>query len=355
MPASRYSLTLHLPSHDQYSVHNEPAQRYQAPAPVTSSYVPIGRPVINQSKPVAPPTPVGTSYASKQNELAEIRKTQEELAGRAATAPSTAGVAAVKTMTPPVARSPAPAAVPSPPVVPSTAPVSPPAPAPTPAKSSYERPEPVVSYGSSLYLQALHLLRLLPQGTSYTPVSLPKPGKLVNRWGANAVQQDSDTSAPKAPTPSWSRPTPTSTPSATAAASPLAPNTGAAQKPLTWSERQAIAKKQREEEEAASAAATSAQVGAPKLTTAGSGAAFGVGAGVGAAAGAGLARVAPRFDDDDDEGQKAPEWDDDDDEPASAPPPTPPAPPAPPAPPRSVVAEPEPVGRSVSFACFACN
>jgi hypothetical protein len=95
----------------KYSVHNEPAQKYQAPAPVvrsllrsyqnmtlkvkrqTSSYVPIGRPVIQHSKPAAPPTPVGTSYQSKRDELGDIRKAQ--------TAPSAASVPAPKTMTPP--------------------------------------------------------------------------------------------------------------------------------------------------------------------------------------------------------------------------------------------------------------
>lgn len=43
------------------------------PLAQSSSYVPIGRPEIVQSKPQAPPTPVGTSYASKRNELADIR------------------------------------------------------------------------------------------------------------------------------------------------------------------------------------------------------------------------------------------------------------------------------------------
>lgn len=90
-------------SGSKYSVHNEPAQPYRAPAPVvrpalfqpgyaychaqTSSYVPIGRPTIVQSRPTPPPTVVGTSYASKQNELAEIRKTQAGLVGTKADPP----------------------------------------------------------------------------------------------------------------------------------------------------------------------------------------------------------------------------------------------------------------------------
>ena len=136
----------------QYSVHNEPAQRYVAPAPVTSSYVPVGRPVINQTKPVAPPTPVGTSYQSKQNELAEIRKTQESLAGarQQQHQPPSAGIQAQKTMTPPVARSPAPAAVPSPPVVPSAPPAAP----SMPAREKTERPAAVVSLPICAHLLA---------------------------------------------------------------------------------------------------------------------------------------------------------------------------------------------------------
>ncbi|KAK4693655.1 hypothetical protein P7C70_g8884, partial [Phenoliferia sp. Uapishka_3] len=210
-------------SGSKYSVHNEPAQKYQAPAPVTSSYVPVGRPTITQSRPVAPPTPVGTSYASKQNELAEIRKTQESLIGsRVATAPSTAGIEAPKTMTPPPTfnRPPPPAAAPQPPVVASASfgSSSVPAKSVNPPASSYERPEPV--------------------GTSYTPVSLPKPGKLANRWG---------------------QPQPTEPESAPSPASRAPISTG---KQMTWSERQAAAKKQREEEDAASASAGQQSLGA---------------------------------------------------------------------------------------------
>lgn len=59
----------------------------------TSSYVPVGRPTITQSRPAAPPTPVGTSYVSRAGELAAIRGTQEALFGRAqpAIAPAVVG------------------------------------------------------------------------------------------------------------------------------------------------------------------------------------------------------------------------------------------------------------------------
>ena len=70
-------------------------------------------------------------------------------------------------------------------------------------------------------------------GTSYTPISLGRPGKLGNRWG----QAQADEAAEKLATPAPSTP-------------------AASSKPLTWSERQALAKTQREQDEATSAAAS---------------------------------------------------------------------------------------------------
>ncbi|SCZ93919.1 BZ3500_MvSof-1268-A1-R1_Chr6-3g08986 [Microbotryum saponariae] len=214
----------------KYSIHNEPAQRYVAPKPVSSSYVPIGRPEISHSKPAPPPTPVGTIYQSKANELAEIRAKQ----AAAASAPKPSfprdepsSDAFAPRVVAPVVRAPAFATAPAPPAPappkPTPAPVAQ-APERAPGGVTYERPEAV--------------------GTAYTPVSLPKPGKLANRWGANA--------ASSSPSPS----------PASYGASPLNPGAGAAQKPLTWSERQALAKKQREEEDEASAAAGQRSLGA---------------------------------------------------------------------------------------------
>lgn len=90
---------------------------YAGPPTQKSSYVPIGRPDIQHSRPAAPTTPVGTAYESKRDELASIRQTQQQqsagsrfgggsTAGRLQTAPESQGIAAVKAMTPPVARSP---------------------------------------------------------------------------------------------------------------------------------------------------------------------------------------------------------------------------------------------------------
>lgn len=285
-------------------MHNEPPQPYRAPAPITSSYTPIGRPIINASKPSAPPTPVGTSYASKRDELAEIRKQHE---------PETRGIPAQKIVTPPVVRTPAPTAVPSAPVVASSAP---PATAPpAPAREKEERPAAVVR-PLSLSLPLCDKLKLkmlcVIQGTAYTPISLPKPGKLANRWGQPqpARSPSPERNPPAASsTPSWSRPTPTTTPAA-----------GAEKKPLTWSERQAAAKKQRDEEDAA-AGAQSLEFAAKDKDKDKAGnvfvsksAAVAVGAG---AVGVGLAKVVPRFDDDDEQGKEAPDWDDDEPSPAA--------------------------------------
>lgn len=111
----------------------------------SSSYVPVGRPVIQQSRPAAPPTPVGTNYETKKNELAEIRKTQESLVGPGA--PAARPTPAPSTATPPAGlrTATAPAAAPQPPVIPSRA--AEPETTPAPVQSAYERPAPVVSLG----------------------------------------------------------------------------------------------------------------------------------------------------------------------------------------------------------------
>jgi hypothetical protein len=94
------------------------------------------------------------------------------------------------------------------------------------------------------------------QGTAYTPVSLPAPKKLANRWGAGAVLQESASSSPPASSKPvlnrWGSGATSSTPGA--AAGP-APTEG---KKLTWSERQALAKARDAEEEQRSKAGQSA-------------------------------------------------------------------------------------------------
>lgn len=107
-----------------------------------SSYVPIGRPEIIQTRPVPPPTPIGTSYQSKQNELAEIRKTQESLIGRA---PSVEGTRIAAPITPPVVFS-TPISVPSIPSRPVASVPTPSTVAAPPPPIISERPTAVVSY-----------------------------------------------------------------------------------------------------------------------------------------------------------------------------------------------------------------
>ena len=74
------------------------------------------------------------------------------------------------------------------------------------------------------------------KGTNYTPVNLPPPKKLVNPFEKMAQQTSSSPSTPTKPA------------------------VGGAKK-LTWSERQALAKKQQEEEEARSKASSFKPVG----------------------------------------------------------------------------------------------
>jgi drebrin-like protein len=76
------------------------------------------------------------------------------------------------------------------------------------------------------------LKRPSQQGTNYVPVSLPKPKKLVNPFAARQAEAEAAALAAQQP----------STPSKTPVSA-----TGA--KKLTWSERQALAKKQQAEEE----------------------------------------------------------------------------------------------------------
>ncbi|KAG0653279.1 hypothetical protein C6P46_003146, partial [Rhodotorula mucilaginosa] len=272
----------------RYSVHNEAPQRYVAPAPVGSSYVPVGRPQISQTKPVAPPTPVGTAYESKRNELANIRAGHATAAPtkvptpsfnappppNPATAPATSGLTASEPATPPPVKSAfSPASFPT---ATATAPASSAAAAATRASEAIpDRPGPV--------------------GTAYTPVSLPKPGKLANRWQEVVSSSQSSSSEPERK-PAFS--------------SGGGGGGGGGKSGLTWSQRQEAARKQREEEDAASRAAgeasslqlPSSSVGAKAASAAAiggtaavglaAGATLGIGAGIAGAAAAGIGAMA---------------------------------------------------------------
>lgn len=222
----------------RYSIHKEAPVKMSAPAPVGSAYVPVGRPDIAsltaKAKKEEPIEPVGTSYEPKRNELASIRAAQNR-AIPTPPAPTTpaAPPAPFSSLTRPAAvTAPAQSSTNvispidsseshiSPPKafssrtatpVPSNL-VAPSAPSITKASEARERPEAV--------------------GTSYTPVSLGKPGKLGNRWNPGAAAQE----------------TPSSTPSFGANRNVSSGSGGK----MTWSERQAAAKKQAEAEDAKS-------------------------------------------------------------------------------------------------------
>lgn len=154
---------------------------------------------------------------------------------------------------------------------------APPAPAPiVSASTPAEPPKPsAASAGDD---------RIAPVGTAYTPVSLPKPKKLGNRWGPGAVpvgggSDDEDHSSAK----TAAVPKPSAFASARSAfggagGAPPAPSgigksfagsTGAVGggKKLTWSERQAEAKRQREEEERAAQEGTSRAFLIPRVSS----------------------------------------------------------------------------------------
>jgi hypothetical protein len=168
------------------------------------------------------------------------------------TAPSSSFVRSTSTTTAPTfARSSAPSPAVAQPPPPAAPPAAPPVSASTPAA---EAPKSTLADD-----------RIAPVGTAYTPVSLPKPKKLGNRWGPGAVPVggSDDEHEEKSGGAGVVKPSafasarsafggggaPTSSGGAKFGGSAGA--VGGAGKKLTWSERQAEAKRQREEEERA--------------------------------------------------------------------------------------------------------
>ncbi|KAH7904712.1 hypothetical protein BJ138DRAFT_1119147 [Hygrophoropsis aurantiaca] len=214
----------------KYSTHNKRARKAEPIAPVGTSYTPVGRPDIASLRKVPPP-PSKVSPAPAPSAGASIPKSALPSAprpmygGSSSTAPARATTAAA-------ARAPVgawaeestivSAAPPPPPAVPS---------APRPVVSSYQPPARAVAppaappAAPAVPTKPAEDDRIAPVGTAYTPVSLPAPKKLTNRFAQFEAQSQAQT---QQRTP--------------------APATGGAKK-LTWSERQALAKKQAEEEE----------------------------------------------------------------------------------------------------------
>ncbi|KAI5449642.1 actin binding protein, variant 2 [Naganishia albida] len=265
------------------------------------------------------------------------------------TAPSSSFVRPTGTTQPSFARSGAPspavsqpsAAVPEPPVAPPAPPSAPPISASTPV----EQPKPA------------HEDRIAPVGTAYTPVSLPKPKKLGNRWGPGAVpvggsddekEEKSGVDVPKASAFASARSafggggggvsSGVGKFGASFGGSNSSAAAGGTGKKLTWSERQAEAKRQREEEERAAEEASAAPARAFGGTPTGSlqppshPTAAQTEEVETAPPAPPAAPLPPRVPDDEEE-TKAENEDDWDDAPPAPPPPAPFRPPAVPAPP----------------------
>lgn len=165
-------------------------------APVGTSYKPIGTPDIKGMQSKAPnsssgakPAPVGTTYTPARDELKQLREGK-------LTNPS------------------APPQVPQPKKEVSAPPPAAPAPPPAPAATT-SAPAPAKPADDD---------KIQPVGTSYTPVSLPRPGKL----SMDRMKAFSQPSEPAASAAGLRRSTPGK---------------------LTWSQRQEMARKQEEDSE----------------------------------------------------------------------------------------------------------
>lgn len=174
-------------------------------APVGTSHKPVGTPDIRGMQAKAPKdsiAPVGTAYTPARDELQLLREGKLK-----------------NSDAPPIAPRPMPSASKVPP--PRTTPAPPPSQA-VPPRPSAAAPTPVEAPPKPADDD-----RIRPVGTAYTPVSLPRPGKL-----------SSDR------TKLFSQPSETSTP---------APIRRTTPGKLTWSQRQEMARKQQEEAEQAAA------------------------------------------------------------------------------------------------------
>lgn len=171
-------------------------------APVGTTHKPVGTPDIRGMQAKAPkshetPGPVGTNYTPAREELKQLRE------GKLSNpAPPSAPKPAVPQPAVPQRSAPQPSSAPKP------------APEPAPPKPAEED-------------------KIQPVGTSYTPVSLPKPGKL----SLDRTMPFSQAHAPTGPAPPGRR--------------------TAAPGKLTWSQRQEKARQEREAEEAPAESAPS--------------------------------------------------------------------------------------------------
>lgn len=232
----------------RYSAQKEAPRKYEPITPVGSSYTPVGKVDIAALK-ASKPTPSPTTATSRPS----LPTATRPIFG--ASKPATASAASLYGRTATASKGPAPvdawpeekpvaATPPPPPPAALRPPVLPTAPRPTPSVASV----PV----STTPTKPTEDDRISPVGTAYTPVSLPAPKKLRNPFEGRFQQQEE----PQRVTP--------------------------VKKGLTWSERQALAKKQSEQEESRSFAA---QTSVPSPSPARK---FGVGAAAAAVGGAAI-------------------------------------------------------------------
>ncbi|EJD08583.1 uncharacterized protein FOMMEDRAFT_117069 [Fomitiporia mediterranea MF3/22] len=209
-------------SGSRYTAHKEQPRKFERIAPVGTNYTPIGK-----------------------VDIGEIRKSATK--PTTAAKPTQAYTPPTPTAAPPMPSAPRPP-ISSKPVIPSwgepattaAAPPPPPPMASRPVISTESRPTLSVSPGhkepspvasSITPTKPTEEDRIAPVGTNYTPVNLPPPKKLVNPF--ERMAQASSSEITKSPVGASSAP-----------------------KKLTWSERQALAKKQQADEEERSRSAS---------------------------------------------------------------------------------------------------
>ncbi|CAE6507099.1 unnamed protein product [Rhizoctonia solani] len=268
----------------KYSIHKEAPKRPDPITPVGSTYKPVGVPDIAALRKNAKPDvigKVGTAYTPAREELTNIRAAPQPPVPSAPRPVPTAPAVASAPPPPPSASRPT-----APPRVPTASRPVPAASQPAPAPVTATPPKPAEDD------------RIQPVGTAYTPVSLPKPKKLVNPFAAKAAEAQ-----------------------AAADTTPPAARSGG----LTWSQRQALRKQQEAEEEARSKAALGVGVGAAAVV-------------IGAGAAIAASQVNPEP-----EPEPEPEFEPEPEQEVQAAEPPPPPPPPPPAPPR-----PEPVSEEAA-------
>ena len=216
-----------------YSSRNEPTRKFEPIVPVGTNYTPVGK--VDMAALKKTPAPAAKPVVLTRPTFGAPASSAGSLYGKAASSGSAAAWQAEKTTktmaTPPTST--------RPPIVPATtrptfSAMTPTKPSPDPAFSALGSTPPSRSAAavppiSNAPTKPAEEDRIQSNKSAWTPVSLPPPKKLKNPFAAMEQQ-----------TPTQFSPTPSVT---------------GASKKLTWSERQALARKKVEDEEARSRAA----------------------------------------------------------------------------------------------------